>query len=140
MAYQEQSLARTYVAYEQGENGRPVAYITIVCGEVQTTAEHSLLDDGINFPYRSYPAVKIARLAVDVRYRGNGIGKTLVDFSLGIVKTTVCPSVGCRFMVVDSKRQSIKFYENCGFTFLDTADNKARQEPVMFIDLHKIPT
>lgn len=136
--YEAQSLARTYIAYERNGVTHPVAFITIVCGEVETTAEHSLLDDGVDYRYRGYPAVKLARLAVDSRYRETGVGRILVDLVLGIVKSVVCPSVGCRFMVVDSKQQSIRFYERCGFTLLDTADNRARPEPVMFIDLHKI--
>lgn len=35
--------------------------------------------------YASLPAVKLARLAVDSRFRGNRIGEALVDFSLAVV-------------------------------------------------------
>jgi GNAT superfamily N-acetyltransferase len=139
-SYEAQSLARTYVAYDRNGSSRPVAFITIVCSEVETTAEHSLLGEDVPFQYRGYPAVKLARLAVDTRYRKSGVGRALVDIALGVVKTSVCPSVGCRFMVVDSKRQSVNFYEKCGFTMLDTDENRRRDEPVMFIDLHKIET
>jgi hypothetical protein len=41
-------------------------------------------------------------------------------------------------MMVDSKKPSVDFYRKCGFTILDTADNRDREAPVMFIDLSKI--
>jgi hypothetical protein len=40
--------------------------------------------------------------------------------------------------MVDSKRNSVKFYERCGFTMLDTPENKERNEPVMYVDLSKV--
>ena len=67
-----------------------------------------------------------------------GLGKHLVDLALGIAKREVSPSVGCRFVMVDSKRNSVKFYERCGFTMLDTPENKERNEPVMYVDLSKV--
>jgi hypothetical protein len=62
----------------------------------------------------------------------------MVDLALGIAKREVCPSVGCRFVMVDSKKGSVKFYERCGFTMLNTASNRGRTEPVMYVDLGKI--
>jgi hypothetical protein len=49
----------------------------------------------------------------------------------------LCPAVGCRFVIVDSKKSSVGFYEKQGFTLIDTKENRGRSEPVMFIDLHK---
>lgn len=136
--YELHNLARTYVVIDVAVS-RVAAYVTLVCSEV--ASKESLVDeDSVNFPYLHYPAIKIARLLVDKRYRGvasHGLGSLLVDFSLGIARSEVCPAVGCRFVVVDSKQESIEFYQKRGFTLVDTQDNKARPEPVMFIDLHK---
>jgi len=136
--YEAQSLARTYVVCEPAEHDKPIAFITLVCGEIETQGDTNLLGDGVTYRYHGYPAVKLARLAVDARRRSAGLGRLLVEFALGLVKEVICPAVGCRFMVVDSKRESVAFYESCGFTMLDTGENRARDEPVMFIDLHKI--
>ena len=87
--------------------------------------------------YASLPAVKLARLAVDGRFRCGRIGEALVDFSLAIVVLNVAPHVGCRFLVTDAKQSAVTFYENMGFTLLDTDDNRDRENPVMFIDLLK---
>jgi len=135
--YEDANLARTYVIKDLGHD-RVAAFITLVCSEVRSG--EPLLNGAQDpaFPYEYYPAVKIARLMVDNRYRGErGFGRTLVDFALGIARTEICPAVGCRFVVVDAKKESVGFYEKCGFTAVDTAANKALSEPVMFVDLHK---
>lgn len=140
--YEAANLARTYVI-EDVLNGRLAAYITLVCSEVASAAPLLNADDEPEFPYEHYPAVKIARLLVDARYRGDnrrGLGSILVNFALGIARTEICPAIGCRFVVVDSKAESIKFYTRCGFTMVDTETNRIRSEPVMFIDLNKAAT
>jgi ribosomal protein S18 acetylase RimI-like enzyme len=139
--HHEQSLARTYAAFDDEDPQRVKAYVTLVCGEVVTeNGENGLVvENGLHYPYRQYPAVKIARLAVDRRLAGQQIGRRLVELSIGISKDVICPAVGCRFIVVDAKKQSVGFYEKCGFTSLDTPGNRERDEPVMFIDLHKLP-
>lgn len=137
-AYEAANLARTYVLIDVGSS-RIAAFITLVCSEV-VSKEQLVNGDGVVFPHDHYPAVKIARLLVDERYRGDngrGFGRYLVDFALGIARNEICPAVGCRFVVVDSKRESEKFYERCGFTLVDTAANRKLPEPVMYIDLHK---
>ena len=89
--------------------------------------------------------MKISRLLVDSRYRRQGdrwadearLGEALVQFALGLAVEQVCPAVGCRFVVVDAKSDAVGFYRKMGFTLLDTQANRARPEPVMFVDLHK---
>ncbi len=132
--HQAASLARTYAAVEDGTD-RVSAYITVICGEIEVQANHD--GEHLEYPYARYPAVKIARLAVDRRLRGNDLGTRLVDLALGITKEVICPSVGCRFLVVDAKEPSIEFYEKYGFTMIDTPENRGSEAPVMFIDLHR---
>lgn len=139
LAFESQSLSRTYGIF--GTQTKALrAYMTLVCGEVAIGPEDPVPFDngGVEFNYKHYPAVKIARLAVDSRLQKAGVGKKLVNVALGIAKGTICPVVGCRFMMVDSKQQSVGFYLKCGFTVLDTAENRDRQAPVMFVDLGKI--
>ncbi len=47
------------------------------------------------------------------------------------------PEVGRRFLIVDSKRTAVPFYESSGFTVIDSDSNKARDNPIMFLDLQK---
>jgi ribosomal protein S18 acetylase RimI-like enzyme len=139
-SYQTRSLARTY-AFIDGTDGRTVvAYVTLVCGEVSLD-RGAIEDDGLSdYRYTNYPAIKIARLAVDSRLRKSGLklGKRLVDLAVAIAKEVVSEHVGCRFVVVDSKQASVAFYEKMGFTLLDTEENRRRAEPILFVDLMKL--
>ncbi len=133
------NLGRTYAGFlSSNDQTRVIAYMTLVCGEVVTESGDLLNDREIGYPYRAYPAIKIARLAVDFRFNRQGLGRRLVELALGITKSDICPSVGCRFVVVDAKQNSVPFYRKCGFTLLDTAENKARSEPIMFLDMAKV--
>lgn len=139
LAYEQLSLARTYAVFD-GATNKLKAYMTLVCGEVaiEEGDVRPIPAKKVDYNYHQYPAVKIARLAVDKKLQGSGMGRRLVELALGIAKGTICPAVGCRFMMVDSKQASIKFYLKCGFTVLDTKSNRERDEPVMFIDLGKV--
>lgn len=138
--YHTNDLAKSYGLFIQdGLKTKVIGYITLLCGEVATDGKEDLVKDDLSYDYETYPAVKIARLAIDARYqRNHDLGTKLVEFALGLVKQSICPAIGCRFMVVDAKKKSVTFYKKKGFTLLDTVANKERDAPVMFIDLAKI--
>ena len=138
--YHIEDLGKTYGLFETAGARCIRAYITLVCGEIEVQEGQPAVE-GVEFRYPTYPAVKIARLAVDHRFRdrGLGLGTTLVRFALGVVKDQICPRVGCRFVVLDAKQQSVAFYLKQGFTLLDTEENRNRGQPIMFMDLRKIP-
>lgn len=145
--YHQQSLARTYGLFKTVEvpgkkaGAAPVSktsiagYITLVCGEIDANGAGQVAD---GYTYSHFPAMKIARLMIDSNLRKKRWGEQLVEFAVGTAKDIICPAVGCRFVVVDAKKESIRFYERCGFTLLDTDDNRERESPVMFLDLHKV--
>jgi predicted GNAT family N-acyltransferase len=89
------------------------------------------------FPTPNYPAVKIARSAVSADLRRSGIGRKLTRLALGLVKSEISTRVGWRFIVLDAKQTSVQLYLSEGFTFLDTTENRARNHPIMFLDLNK---
>lgn len=138
--HHELSLARTYCVFRQTKPQKVLAYITLICGEIRS---EDVPDDaaanqhGAEFNYDHYPAIKIARLAVDKSIKGYKVGTKLIELALGTAKN-VSTDVGCRFLVVESKRQSLGFYKKVGFTMLDTPANKKRNEPMMFVDLLKV--
>lgn len=135
--YEDNNLARTYAAFA-GE--RLYGYITLVCGEVVVDGDGPALAEapGVDYPYSHFPAIKIARLAVDSGLRNSGLGRNLVQIALGVAKRVICPAVGCRFVMVDSKQSAVPFYTRCGFTTLDSPENRDRDEPVMFVDLNRV--
>jgi GNAT superfamily N-acetyltransferase len=62
---------------------------------------------------RSYPAVKIGRLAVAKEFQGQRIGENLMDFlkAFFIIRN----KTGCRYITVDAYPKASGFYERCGF-------------------------
>ena len=90
--------------------------------------------------YEAFPAVKIARLAIDKNLQGKGFGSMIMDWCINHVRLAIMPHVGCRFIVVDAKRESVTFYEKFGFILLNTHDNHKDEHPLMFFDLYKEET
>lgn len=133
--YHQQNTGKTYVFVASNSPQKIVAYITLVCSQIQVDA----VPDGVGeYAYKDFPAVKIARLAVDRRQRGNDLGTKLVDLAMAITTQNIMPHVGCRFLIVDSKKKSIRFYDKYGFRLLDTDHNKQQDAPLMFIDTGKL--
>jgi GNAT superfamily N-acetyltransferase len=133
--YHKECLAKTYVFVTQAKPEKIVAYISLICSQIEASYGQPEVEE---YEYGDLPAVKVARLAVDSRNRGQDLGSKLVAVATAIAKDNVMPHVGCRFLVVDSKKGSVKFYEKCGFRLLDTPNNKKRSSPVMFLDLWKL--
>ena len=75
--YHANNLGKTYAIFTS--EAKVVGYVTLVCGEVVTEKDDDAIieDPGLEYAYNTYPAVKIARLAVDERYRGRQLGREL---------------------------------------------------------------
>lgn len=129
-------ITKSYVAEADCPDFQGVAgYVSLMCAEVALEGAYSIPEkDGAN-RYPSQPAVRIARLAVCDEAQGQRVGRTLVEFSIGLTVSKIAPLFGCRFMIVNSKQKSIGFYKRVGFKMLETARNEASPHPVMFLDL-----
>lgn len=73
---------------------------------------------------KMYPAAKIGRLAVDVKFQDQGIGTLLIK---SLVRSFIKKNkTGCQFITVDAindnTQRTIKFYENNGFKLLTMND------------------
>ena len=114
-----------------------LAYITTLCTHVAVEQfDQQAVVDG--FRYQDYPAIKLARLAVDASLQGKGIGSQLVDFVIGLVVENIMPHTGCRFLVVDAKPTSVSFYERKGFTKIGQLGVEDQSLTAMFVHLRKL--
>jgi len=134
--FQQSSIAQTYVAVVDGKT--IIGFITLICSEIDLQNGYELTDCSQANHYEFLPAVKIARLAVDSRYRGFGIGSTLVDYAIALIRDRIAENVGCRFIVTDAKSEAVKFYNKQGFVLLDYESNPLDENFVMFLDLMTI--
>lgn len=133
--YHKNNLAKTYVL-AQPDNNIVVGYLTLICSQI--ILEEDKRSDIQQYQFNEFPAIKIARLAIDKNFKDNGYGRDLVSMAIVIAEERIMPHVGCRFLVVDAKSTAIKFYEKNGFTLLDTKENIHSSHPVLFIDLNKL--
>ena len=78
--------------------------------------------------FKSYPAVLIGRLGVNIEFKGKGVGPELMDF----IKAWFIDGenkTGCRFIVVDSYNESgpLSFYTKCDFKTLFSTEEQEKQ-------------
>jgi len=133
-SYHQEDIAKTFVIVEQEIQNPPVlGYITLICSEIECAGNAAIEAN----KYNRSPAVKIARLTVHQCFQKLHYGRALIQWAIANVMENIMPNTGCRFLVVDSKKSSVQYYEQRGFTLLDTDSNRKSKHPVLFIDLPK---
>ncbi|MDR2449404.1 MAG: GNAT family N-acetyltransferase [Prevotellaceae bacterium] len=66
---------------------------------------------------RSYPAVKIGRLAVAKKYAGMGFGRRII-LIIREIYINEMQRAGCRFLTVDAHQNALPFHQKSDFKFL----------------------
>jgi predicted GNAT family N-acyltransferase len=85
---------------------------------------------------KTYPAVKIGRLAVNQKFSGLGLG-TQILLSVREMYISEPHHAGCRFVTVDAYRSALSFYERNDFKYLTTKDIDDETR-IMYFDLKAI--
>jgi len=86
-------------------------------------------------PAYPLPVLRLARLAVDQRAKGQGVGGLLLRAVFALAHKM---AAGCIGVVVDAKPEAVGFYRKLGFIDLDATAGLLgdRPQPVaMFIEL-----
>lgn len=141
MHYRKALLAVSYVA--ERTTGQVIGYFSLANDRVSltdfenTTAfnrfrRHRFINEK---RLKSYPAVKICRLGIDLSVKGCGIGSELLDFikSYFIINN----KTGCRFITVDAYAIAVPFYLKNGFVPL-TADDVDEHTRLLYFDLDEV--
>lgn len=86
---------------------------------------------------KQYPAVKIVRLGIDIKYQGQGISHQLLDF----IKywTFLEHKPACRLLILDAYNQEkqLRMYLKNDFIFLMDSD-KSEKHRFMYFDLLRL--
>ena len=82
--------------------------------------------------FKSYPALKICRLATDKKFRGEGLGTMMVNMIITSYKSD--NKAGCRFITVDAYAEALPFYYKLGFLPLSKEDEDAPTR-LLYFDL-----
>lgn len=130
-------LAVTYVAVVEG---RVAGFATITPCSVERSA---VPDARLRKRLPSYPlpALRLARLGVDVRAQGLGLGKGLLRHVLHLALEQR-DRLGCVGVVTDAKPDAVAFYRGLGFTAIEGAmEGTLLGGPLpMFLDIETIAT
>jgi GNAT superfamily N-acetyltransferase len=123
-------LAVTYVALA---DGRTVGFATVAASSIERV---SIPSDRLRKRLPSYPlpVLRLARLGVDLRAQGLGIGTALLRHVLGLA-IDQRDRLGCVGVVTDAKPDAVGFYAGLGFQALDgVREGRLVSEPVpMFL-------
>lgn len=129
-------LGVTYVAELEGEL---CGFVTVAASTIEI--EHLTEQRARRLPRYPLPVLRIARLAVALRVRGQGVGQALLRFALCLARRTAA-EVGCVGAVVDAKPDAEAFYRRHGFEPMQLVEGALNQRPVpqpMFLPLSAIP-
>lgn len=125
----------TYIAIEKT---RILGFATIAAGHIEI--EDLPIAARGKLPRYPLPILRLARLAVDGRAQGKGVGAQLLRFVLKLA-VRMAGDFGCIGVSVDAKRAAIAFYERYGFIGVEAVEGQsdARPQPVtMFLALREI--
>jgi ribosomal protein S18 acetylase RimI-like enzyme len=95
---------------------------------------------GRRLPNYPVPVLRLARLAVDERARGQGIGRLLVRAVLRLA-LQMSGDFGCLGVLVDAKPEAVAFYDRLGFLKLEGVAGELGDRPVpvpMFLELGQL--
>mgnify|MGYP000180207873 CR=1 FL=1 len=136
--YRNELLAVTYVI--EDKQGNVLAYFSLANDKISITE----FEDKTEFNrfkkrfknskrLKSYPAVKLCRLAVDESVRHLHLGTKLLNFIKGYF--AIDNKTGCRFITVDAYINAIPFYLKNNFLELTMHDKEASHTRLLYYDL-----
>jgi GNAT superfamily N-acetyltransferase len=130
-------IGTTYVAIDPV--GGIAGFATVAASEI--VPEAMTPSRRKRMPRYPLPALRLARLAVDERSRGKGIGAALLR-AVFVLAERMADDFGCVGVLVDAKPEAVAFYEQLGFLLLVSVAGELgdRPQPVpMFLELGRIP-
>lgn len=138
--FQKHLLSVSY-ACADADTGKMLAYFSlandkVAMGDFKDKTEFNRFRKKQGFPnekrLKSYPAVKLCRLGVDVCAKGLQIGSTVLDCIKAMFFFD--NKTGCRFLTVDAYLKAVPFYEKNGFRFMNAEDDDPHTR-LMYYDL-----
>lgn len=142
--FQNYRLAVNYACVDVDDASKVYAYCSLACDKVamadfkdKTEFNRFRREQGFPNPKRlkSYPAVKLCRLGVDVSARKKQIGTTIIDYIKSMF--SVDSKAGCRFLTVDAYLDAVPFYIKNKFRFMNSEDHDPHTR-LMYYDLMNI--
>ena len=139
--FDKHMLAVSYACVDINDASKLFAYFSLANDKIATSDFPSMTEFNRfrrrqGFPnekrLKSYPAVKLCRLAVDISAKNQKLGTQV----LNIIKSmfVINNKTGCRFITVDAYLAAIPFYEKNGFRMMNQEDDDPHTR-LMYFDL-----
>ena len=138
--YANELMAVTYLLYDKQQLA---AFFTFqndkISYDVQRKSDWNAVSRVVNNDKRNrrggYPAVKIGRLGIDKKYKGQKIGTQILDYTKMSFVTN--NKTGCRFITVDAYNSPdvITFYEKNRFKMFPAERDNDDKTKAMYFDL-----
>jgi hypothetical protein len=136
----QDNIALTWLLRER-VNGKIAAYMSLVADAVKLSVSEKELHN-LNYPFRTIPSMKIAKLAVSDFFRQTyrGIGSFMIQRAHTIARKCNNDYFAVRFLTVDADiehdKNVLSFYKKNGFLLNDELFNKNRKTISMRLDLY----
>jgi GNAT superfamily N-acetyltransferase len=118
--------------YVLADKSNIAGFVTVSAGEITPTKLSSVTR--ARLPEYPLPILRIARLAVDKRFQGLGLGKKLLRASFELA-LDMKSRYGCVGVVVDAKPESVSFYQEFGFLLLESDELHNTQFQSLFLSI-----
>jgi GNAT superfamily N-acetyltransferase len=134
-------IALTWLLRERS-TGRIASYMSLIADAIKLSVSEKELHD-LNYPFKTSPAIKIAKLAVFHEFSGKyqGIGSFMISSARTIARKCNNYYCACRFLTVDAdieQNEGVRtFYEKNGFITNTELYNKKRKTISMRKDLYQ---
>ena len=134
-------IALTWLLTERS-TGKIAAYMSLIMDAIKLSFTEKELHH-LNYPFRTIPAMKIAKLAVDRNFinKYKGIGTSMIDSAELLARACNSSYCACRFLTVEAdlehNKNILSFYEKNGFITNTELYNKNRKTISMRKDIYK---
>ncbi len=130
---EKSSIGVSYVAVDEGALDAVLGYFTLATASVPREVFPKKNVRGL--PPNDLPVILLARLGVDLRFAGRGLGHALIAEAFRI-SLRVANEIGCRCIVIDAYPDRISWYARYGFLPIGDGSDAGPQR--MFLDLRTV--
>jgi GNAT superfamily N-acetyltransferase len=130
---EKSSIGVSYVAADEDAARTVLGYFTLAMSSVPRDAFQKKYVRGL--PSYDLPLILLARLAVDRRFAGRGLGHALISEAFHI-SLRIADEVGCRCIVTDAYRERAGWYARYGFVPIEGSAGTGPQK--MFLDIRTV--
>jgi len=130
---EKSSIGVTYIAADATAPRTVLGYFTLASASLPRESLPKTQVRGL--PPYDVPLILLARLAVDRRFAGRGLGHALISQALRL-SLRFASEIGCRGIVTDAYRDKVEWYARYGFVRI--AENETGPSQRMLLDIRTL--